>query len=595
MPTTLNRGIQGSAIAVGAANAFSPERVSERADARLRAEQRNQQLRTVKATKPTEADLANMAEAQSQELDNIAMQQRQTSNDLVRQSTYSAFERYDGGYDPRHLNNMFKDLQKTQAGRNLFGDVIRADKLGESDRRLMESQGLNADLIINDPEVAASYVKVTTASGETEVRSVDELKAETGYHNYAGEKELERQMRRARVEAEAAKGFGTTAIERESARRAMAEGHKKGTPEFEQARAKHYDELRKRQRSGENIDEYSPYGNTQIEREAYRRTALEGYEDIDDPSFMGAFQRNIDAIRDEEGLESVFRSKDEREAHREAIRQGNKIGTPEYDAAFDQAYNSIVARNRETATSKDITMAEEAQVKLDEMAGGDFFSYDLDRSNPGERAKFSSQIARIEKGLDVEIPPAERARMMEIKELIGLGTNASELTPNETGLIDRVFRSVSKYISDNVEGVAAEKAYSAYRNTVLHAFAGSALSKNERDLFVEAFGNLGQQAGPVLAGLKNNMEQLRSSYESIRDMNDPYVMYYRTGMDEVQLNNAIQAIDERLDLIMRTERNTPIPVSLPSQTATGRTTLTPERRQGLNALARDLKGESNEN
>lgn len=546
MAALLANAVQGAGVATGAQKGFSAEREASRATARANKEVMDQKLRATKATRMTESDLQTVAETQSLEIQAALQKQQQ----LVRQNnkvrTFDAFDRYDnGGYETRHLNTMFTDLAKN--GSKMFGDIARADKITEQDRELINNQGLlNAEEIINDPDVNASYVKTTTKDGKVEIRSLDDLKGATGYNDYASEKELARQKRETEITLMKSLGYATNELSREAFRRAAEEVRPdvdRNSPEFQEAYTKHYDALNAKSRVGRRGTGNGPNGENLTEKEA--------------------------------------------EAARRVGMQGLNPGEEGYDAAFSEAMSDINTEYSRPSTQRNLEAADEARVALDDM---DFFDME-DTTNLKDRAKIERHINKIEQSAGVEMTTADKATLERINELTHLGSAAGELTDDQTGLIDRVFRGVSKYISDNTEGVAQEAAYAGYRNVVRNALYGSVLTTNESKAFVEQFGSLGQQRGPILAQLSMSLQQLKSNYETLVATNDPYVIKHRTGKTSAELYDTINALDERIDMIGGVMSGKPVPspdVNRPSQASTQAqaqdTVLTPDKRAQLDAI-----------
>jgi hypothetical protein len=560
-----------SGLTTGLVNAVSPESQASRADARVRRDKSMQELQRVKAMKPTEADLATAADTQTLQLQAAQQQANQAVNGLVKQSSMEAFRRYDGdNFDTRHINVMLNDTKK--AGKQLYGNLARVDKISEVDRKLIEQAGLNPELLINDPEMAGSYVKATAADGTTSIRSVDYLKAVSGYTDYASAEELTRQTRAKQLESLAMAGGGSTEIERTAYNLTIGSGLKSGTPEFAAKLGQEKERLTRLggRRSG-------PRDNA-AEREARRVIELAGFTQ-GSPEYEAQFQTEYERIV---GRKTTAGTEGEREAERatqEAIDDGD---ARPYEEIYNEQFDNITTRKARTSGQKELEAATGAQDQLDKLAGGDFFAEEADFTSPRVRARMETHISAIEQGMDAKLSEADKKSLRTINELTRLGGEAGQLTDEQTGLIDRVFRSVSKYVSNNVEGVAAEAAYAGYRNTIRHALFGSVLTAGEQKSFVEQFGSLGQQAGPILVQLRSSLEQVRSNYETLVATNNPYVVQYRTGKTSDELFDVMEAIDERIDMIDNF-KNSNTAVTQPAQ---GRVapTLDPAYRAKMDAI-----------
>jgi hypothetical protein len=206
-------------------------------------------------------------------------------------------------------------------------------------------------------------------------------------------------------------------------------------------------------------------------------------------------------------------------------------------------------RRREARTSaqKDIEAAEGFRGELDQLAGGDFFSADI--NDPAFRRKAAPSILAIEKTTGKSLSTEEKRLAREIRNLTTLGKTAGEgLTAAETGPLDYMLKNVRKYVSDEVGGTEGTSAYETFRNVLRNALYGASLTKTEVDSFTRAAGSLAQQTGPVLQGLRTQMQTLRDQLSGIYDANDPYVSQYYLGMDVERLDKTLEALDERLDM-----------------------------------------------
>jgi hypothetical protein len=189
---------------------------------------------------------------------------------------------------------------------------------------------------------------------------------------------------------------------------------------------------------------------------------------------------------------------------------------------------------------------DEAKANLDEHFGGDFQFADLSDLSKEDRVKIDQNLRRLEKVGGLELSVADRKSLQDIAQLTILGDPTSKITSSETGILDRMFNTAKKYVSDEVGGVEATSAYAAFRNSVRHALFGSALTEAEIKSFSEAFGTLGQQAGPVMQQFVTALTQVKGKLQSIADTNDPYVIKARVGKSQEELEDMIFEIEERV-------------------------------------------------
>ena len=159
----------------------------------------------------------------------------------------------------------------------------------------------------------------------------------------------------------------------------------------------------------------------------------------------------------------------------------------------------------------------------------------------------------------------DRSTVTEIRQLTGLTSVAgAKLTNAETGPLDTILRDTKKFISNDITGTEGTAAYEAFRNTMRHALAGSAQSKQETANFQKAMGSLSDQLGPVLVKFKVQVEELKIKLQSIYDLNDPYVAKYRLNMDQDDIARVINELDSRIDMMEGTKLKTDTQVLTPS-------------------------------
>lgn len=533
---------EGAAGATAFARGMSPERMAERATAYTEIEARNQQLKRLKATEPTEQDLRTMAETQTAELQGALQKQQEMLREGNKRRTFDAYERYDSDGDVRHLNVMLQDLEKT--GSKLYGKIARVDKLTENDRQMLDDMGLPPqliDLILTDPELNKSYVKITQKDGTTSFGDLDVLKGLTGYNDYADQKELARQQTARQIEQLAIMGYDLDPLGREAFRRTRAElGYNVDpkSPEFQNKYSEIYDELQRNKKRGTTAAaSIGGMGNpTEAEAEAIRRAALEGLHE-GDPGWEQAVSRHMSNVKTEWGRPSATRN---------------------------------------------IEAAETARTQLEDEG---FWDMDFEDLNPSQRGRIEAKIRRIEELGGAKLSASDRTTMERIKRLTSYGEVASELTDEQTGIIDSLFRQVKKYVADDPEGIKAESAYSAFRNLIKHDLYGASLQPGESANFAKQFGSLLQQRGPVLAQLRTTLTEIKDAYESLQRMNDPMVVAWRTGKTGSELQDVIDNLDDRIEMLNNIAANKPVTtISPPVPEDANRGVLTPERREGLKKI-----------
>jgi hypothetical protein len=490
-------------IATGAAQSyqdnFSPRGQAAKAEAHSRKAAADEQLRRTQATRATEQDLSNMAEAQSSELEVLKQENNRMVAEGTKRTVFEGFDRFIGDNDPRHLNTMLNDAKKNQYGQKLFGKFTRVDKLTETDKDLIVRSGLDPELVLSDPDVAARFLKVTNNDGSQMLTDIHSLFKMTGYTQYASDRELGIMKKKADIfkAYKDTNGLAKTAKERLAYDQTIGQGLQPGTPEFEAAYLANRANVLKSKGDSGDADPATEF-KTEAEREALRLTKLDGIDPM--------------------------------------TRQGQE--------RFMQHYDSVQTRKAKNSAIKSADEVDAATQRVDALASSlntDFF--DIDFSNPAMRRRFEPDVQRIEKLGGFELSADQRKELGYVKSLIALGPPALELTDKETGAIDNIFHDAKKYISDNVGGTAATSAYSTFRNVIRHALYGAALTESEIASFNDQFGNLRQKRGPVLAQLKTAVEQVKAKLDGVQSLGNSYVAHFRLGADADALEQIINNLD----------------------------------------------------
>lgn len=262
-------------------------------------------------------------------------------------------------------------------------------------------------------------------------------------------------------------------------------------------------------------------------------------------------------------------TKDEREAARLVLEKYPELeqGSDDYNEKFNDEYQAIIRRNRQTSAGKEEDAVDETVNKIDQLAqdkfGTDFF--DLPMSEPKNRRAFEREIERVERLGKLGLSEAEKKKIGQIKQLIAIGEPASEISDKETGIIDRFSNDVQKFVKDKVDGVEATSAYAAYRNILRNALYGSVLTEGEMKAFRDQFGDLKQQTGPVIVQFKTALTQLQGELQALLDTNNSYVMHFRVGRDKEELSNIIDGLQERVDFLSTMSPSSTDPNVIPAK------------------------------
>ena len=215
----------------------------------------------------------------------------------------------------------------------------------------------------------------------------------------------------------------------------------------------------------------------------------------------------------------------------------------------EQEVGTKLAEKKLTSKSaQDVKAIEDTKKMMFDSVGGEEAFYNTDFSKRENQSKVSSTLPVLLKMQNVDVSKHKK-EIGDVQVLLSLGAPGAKLTDKQTGVIDNTLLNVKKYITDNVEGVAATSAYAAFRNSVRHALYGSALTATEVKSFNEAFGTLKQQTGVVLEAFKTALTQVEAKMNAIGSMLGPEGSHYYLGAGKKKLELARMRIQERINAI----------------------------------------------
>lgn len=440
------------------------------------------------------------------------------SSQLLREQTYNSFKQYDADGDPRHLNNFLKAAKSNPVGQDVYSNILRVDSLNNANRweveKIMRQAGYEDPAeILDSPDLAKDFVTFIDAQGNLGVASMTQLKAATGYTQHLSQQELAELEMRAKIEnlLTGPKSAETSII------RDLAKAYKADNP---------------------GASDYEAFTQAFKIAKASRApsSALERLAET--------IKANNPGISDEE---AARRAKQLMSTGTEAEREARMLYENGTYGSYAEAFEAVTSRREQTSTMKNAGAARELRSTIDEIAGGDLFK--LDMSDTNNRRKVQPYIAELEQISGREMSTEDKRVARDLRNLHALGATAgSELSEQETGLIDRFLGGIKKYTSDlgGKKGVAA---YETFRNIFRNSLYGASLTNAEISNFDNAAGTLGQQLGPVLQQMQVQMESVRNQMQAIYDMNDEYVAYYYLGADLDTLDATIAAMDERIALV----------------------------------------------
>ena len=207
---------------------------------------------------------------------------------------------------------------------------------------------------------------------------------------------------------------------------------------------------------------------------------------------------------------------------------------------------------------------QEAEQALDDLVkvfGGEEGFFATDFSIESNRILAARDFRRYKRFGGQDLNSVQQGKIIDLSKLVILaGTVGDKLTPKVTGVYDTFLRKIRKYISDNVEDVdkvAAESSYEAFRGMFRHALAGTALTDNEIELFNTTYGTISQQYPLVAAQFITMLNEVKAQLETIALLNDPFLAHYYLGTKTNNVNGIINRINERLELISQAQGNEP--------------------------------------
>ncbi len=503
----------GLGLTQGAANVAEYERGRE---------MRNLQLEQAKLQLQTAQKLAPMQVSQTEEqLKQLEMQNKQMAAQMFKRDTYDAFRLFEADGDTKHLNNFLSQAKQSPVGGSLFQDVTRVDRLASSPEAtaLLERAGVrDAKGLMANPEYSKGMVVATMADGSQQLIDMEKVYAGTGFSQQMATEELDMFGKRALALQRLRQGSTVeklTATERVAKQMAAD----MGIPEWEA-----FQMLQKGQQSAQGTE------NERIAKELMAQNPGMDYITAMDQAIQMKAQG----------------SETERTAERLAAQTG---------ADYTQTLRGLQKEKQAPASVREAEAANKAASGLDETFGGKFF--DTNFGEPAARRLAQPYIRELEATTGIKLSNEDRKVARQMRQLVGLGSRAGEaITPEETGLVDSLLSSVNSYISDEVtDGKKGVAAYESFRNVVRNALFGSALTGAEISAFNKAAGTLGQQQGPVLAKLQEQLKLIKDNLSGIYNINDEHLSHYYLGADLEKVDDIIGALDQRIGLLQQRASN----------------------------------------
>ena len=520
-----------SGISQGLSQVSKDMSTKELRDAQL-AEARNKQQLSQQQLQERQQGAPVRQRTDELQLQQLEAQTRSMNQQSLSSMTMSALDRFNSDGSARHLNVLLSDAKKNPVGANLYGEVARYDNLVKSDAndKLLKQAGYTPDDVYSDPELVEDLLVVTGNSGEQRLLPRETMYVATGYNKYLDDKQLATMERKARINQLLRSG----------------QPHKKVTMQERVAQSL--------------IDE----GRASNIAEAYE--LIKKIDSGDNKVVTSTEERQVEQIMQEakdagkplstlEALDQYYQSR----------RQGTGITNEERfvqdyldnnEGSTREEATSAYRNLAKTTTQKEVTDVKELRTGLDEMS---WLNTKVGDMSKVDRARvYRDYISPIEDLRGFKLSTEDKRTIRNLRDLTALGATAgTELTPDETGLLDNSLNSFKKYIFDEVGGKKATSSYETFRNIFRNALYGSSLTAPEIAAFNKAAGTLGQKFQPVMQQLQVQMETIKTNLESIRDLNDPDVAHYYTGQSIEEIDDAIAAIEDRMnDPRLRLDRAT---------------------------------------
>ena len=488
-------------------------RDTQLAEAKVRQQHQQLQLQEYQANAPMRA------RGNELELQQLEAQTYNTNAQMTQKQTYDAFRLFESDKDTRHLNTWLNDVKRNPVGANLYGDVVRMDPLTkstETDTMLRQMGYTDLDAIYNDPDLSKDLVMVT-GTDKRGIVNMNSMYAGTGFANYLSNEELAEKERKARID---------------QLLRSGKSGHKVTMQE------RVVDDLVKTGKAGSIAEAYQMLKD--MEASGKGSGVLTSTEERAVERIME--DKNIGYL---EALDSYYSTKRQGTGQTNESRFIEEYLANNEDATYEQASGAY--RNlAKTSTQKEVGDVRELRKGLDEMNWLESSVKDMSRV---DRARvYRDYISPLEDLRSFKLSTEDKRTIRNLRDLTALGDKAgTELTPDETGLLDSTLNNFKKYIFDEVGGKKATAAYETFRNIYRNALYGATLTDAEIKAFNKAAGTLGQKFQPVMAALQTQMEGIKNNLESIRDLNDPDIAHYYTGQSIEEIDDVIAGIEERLN------------------------------------------------
>lgn len=546
------------------ATADLPFRNARIKEANTRQQMADMQLQDYKDAAPLRT------QQQDTEMENLKAQMYQTQSALGKQQTFDAFSRYTQDGDPKHLNQWLAESKKNPVMQSVTNGMVRVDRLArtpETEKMLQAAGVKDLDGFFSDPSLTQSFLVGTNPDGGSQLIDMNRMYAVSGYAKQASDEQLQKLTNNAATISAMRKGANLRGLQADSAivkQIAQATGQSEADvfTMLKPDPVAGLDYVPKSEGGGVSaVERIAAQFRAQDPNMTLRDSLTQATQAVSGGSTAGnmgkgvgsAFiqdymSRNPDATVEEAytAYKNAGRSTTDTEKFVQDYMERNPDATREQAVAAGRE----AGRDNRTSQQKNIEVAEQSQTDLDKTFGGDFLTADLSKVTPEQRRAINTNLNRMEQVGGLELSNEDKTQIRKMGQIFPtLVTAGTNLTEEQTGLLDSTLGNLKTYVQDAVPGKEGTAAYNTARMLFNNAMLGTQISKHEQQSANKAFGSLGQGLGPVLTGIRQQMILSRDNLSAIANLNDPYVVKARLGVSQEQVDKAIQGIDSRLNLL----------------------------------------------
>ncbi|AWD90288.1 hypothetical protein [Dickeya phage Amaethon] len=527
MADNLNNALMGAGIAAGALEApFYNARLRE---ANNRAEMSKLQLQDYKDQAPvrqSEQDL-KLAKLES---DLYTIQAA-----MAKQQSYDAFTRFRADGDAKHLNQWLEQNRTNPVAQNITSDMARMDRLTrtpDNDKMLQAAGITDLDGFYAHPDVNSSYMVGTTTSGNKALIDMNRMYAVTGFTKQMTDESLKKLSTTAALLEGLRKGGNMRGLQADSA---LVQQIAATTGQTVQDV---YTMLQPDPVAGLDYTPKTATGSGMGRGTALERVVRQLMQEDPEMTLREAYSQGIEITTgggrsNEARFVSEYMNNNPSSTRADAVAEYRKAG-----------------RDERTGVMKNIEFTEQAKNDLDTEFGGDFLNADISNLDSKKIRALDRNLTRIEQAGGLALSSEEKKNARDIMKLLNTADyTAKNLSDAQTGIIDSSLNQVKTYINNEVSGKQATVAYNTLGAFYRDALFGKQVSAADRKDMAKVQATLGQQTGPVLASLRQQLVVTRDELAAASALGDPYVAKARYGMSIDKLDGTITSLNNRISLL----------------------------------------------